>query len=54
MLAGLDQARMSIFIVHVAVWFLVNYCSTKQPPPACYICKVTNLVTNLVALVVEF
>ena len=24
MLAGLDQARMSIFVVHVAVWFLVN------------------------------
>ena len=24
MLAGLDQARMSIFIVHVAVWFLVK------------------------------
>ena len=32
MLAGEDQARMTIFVVHVADWFLINY--TEHPRPA--------------------
>ena len=31
MLAGLDGARMLIFVVQVAVWFPVNYCSAEHP-----------------------